>query len=264
MTEGIRARMSTDPAKFTVLGVEDGPCYLKAILNKFYVETNATNFYLRQKLHNLPITIVELNYNIAEFNDHTMEIVQNLAMGGHTSDDLLVYVFNAYLKVPDNVFHRFIERRKEAYDDGSLKITVRGLMDMALTKYNQINQEDNWQAKSPEQEQIVALIAQLQKAQSKNETKSKSNAKSSSSKDSKKNKSGARKYPDWRYERNGQEKTMERDGKTWYWCDYHQMWRQVRFQQGKVQQKQGRRTDRYPGYCEGPRCDHGRGGRRKR
>jgi hypothetical protein len=49
MTEGIRARMSTDPTKYTVLGTEDGPCYLKAVLNKLYVETNSTNYYLRQK-----------------------------------------------------------------------------------------------------------------------------------------------------------------------------------------------------------------------
>jgi hypothetical protein len=118
--------MFMDPAKFMVLGVEDRPCYLKAILNKFYVETNATNFYLHQKLHNLPVMIVELNYNVADFNDHTMEIVQNLAMGGHTSKDLLVYLFNAYLKVQDNAFHCFIERRKEAYDDGSLAISHGG------------------------------------------------------------------------------------------------------------------------------------------
>jgi hypothetical protein len=63
----------------------------------------------------------------------------------------------------------------------------------------------------------------LQKALSKNESKAKANSKGSS-KDSKKGKSGTRKYPDWRYKRNGQEKTMERDGKTWHWCDHHQMW----------------------------------------
>jgi hypothetical protein len=103
------------------------------------------------------------------------------------------------------------------------------LMDMVLTKYSQIKQEKNCKAKSPEQEQIVVLIAQLQRAQAKDESKttgSKSASKGSSkdARESKKGKSCTRKYPDWRYERNGQDKTMEKGGKTWYWCDHHQMW----------------------------------------
>jgi hypothetical protein len=30
--------------------------------------------------------------------------------------------------------------------------------------------------------------------------------------------------PAWRYQWKGNETTMVRDGKTWYWCEYHGFW----------------------------------------
>lgn len=142
MTEGVCTRMSTDATKYTVQGTEDGPCYLKAILITIYVETKATNYHLRQKIHRLSKTMVDLNHNVADFNNHVMEIVQDFASGGETLDDLIVYVFEAYLQVTDNTFNWYIERKKETYDDGMEDITADALMDMGFTKYNQLKQSD--------------------------------------------------------------------------------------------------------------------------
>jgi hypothetical protein len=229
MTEGVCARLSTDSAKYTVFGIEDGPCYLKTILIKFFCETRATNYHLRQKLQQLPLSIDTFaKQDIAVFNDHVRELVQDLAAGGETSNDLIVYIFDAYLTVNDNAFIRFIERKKEVYDDGTEEITAEALMDMALNKFNQLKQSNTWKAKSPEQEKIVALIAQLQKDQANSNSKVaelKSKIKDQRNKDDKqKGKIGKRKYPDWRYKRNDSEYTMLRDGKTWHWCEHHEMW----------------------------------------
>jgi hypothetical protein len=57
--------------------------------------------------------------------------------------------------------------KKEAYDNGSEDISVKTLMDIALTKFNQLKQAKMWKAKSHEQEQVFALIAKLKQAQSK-------------------------------------------------------------------------------------------------
>jgi hypothetical protein len=224
MTPGVRARMSTDFEKFQIQGHNNGPCYLKALLiTKYYVETKATNFHLRQKRQRLTKTMSEMKSDIAMFNEHVQQIVQNLAAGGETSSDLLVNVFDAYLSVQDHAFQRYIEHKKETYYDGSEEITINALMDMALNKYNQLKQDGHWEAKSPEQEQIVALIAQLQKVQHKPEP-NKTPSGEPIVKKKKKTGTGARKYPDWRYERNRTNIKLEHEGKTYHWCDHHQMW----------------------------------------
>lgn len=239
LTEGARARLATDTTKYTVNGTRDGPCYLKTLLSKFYVETRATNFHLRQKMQHLPTTIADMSYNIASFNDRVRELVKDLASGGETSTDLIVYVFEAYLKVDDSVFNRYIERKKEAYDDGSEEVTVDALLDLALVKYNQIKQAGKWRSKTPEQEQIFALLSKLdnhtkQKFIEKDPKKNKGKDKTDGYKKKKgprtpeKKKKGSPekklKLPPWRYVRTGQESTMVKDGKTWYWCDYHEFW----------------------------------------
>ena len=50
---------------FKVNNREDGPCYLKVLLNKFHVETNATNFHLHESLTLLPSKMTEYKFDIA-------------------------------------------------------------------------------------------------------------------------------------------------------------------------------------------------------
>jgi hypothetical protein len=128
-TDGARAKMATEARKYTVNGTKDGPCYLKALLIKFHVETNATNYHLRQQLQRLTTTIAELKYDIASFNDRVTKLVEDLAAGGETSSGLMVHVFEAYLSVQDKTFHNYIERKKEAYDEGTEDINVETIMD---------------------------------------------------------------------------------------------------------------------------------------
>jgi hypothetical protein len=173
LSEGARARLATDASKYTINGTKDGPCYLKTLLSTFYVETRATNYNLRQKMQHLPFTIEYMEYNITAFNHHVQELIRDLASGGETSTDLLVYLFEAYLKVKDKSFLRFIEHKKEDYDDGSKEITVDALLDLALVKYNQLKQSGTWLSKTKihDHEQVFILLSQLQQ-----ETQSSSNS----------------------------------------------------------------------------------------
>jgi hypothetical protein len=76
-------RDSTNSAKYTMQDTKDGPCDLKAVIFiKYYVETKATNYHLRQKLQHLPKAIIHLKHDIAAFNDHVRELIQDLADGG--------------------------------------------------------------------------------------------------------------------------------------------------------------------------------------
>jgi hypothetical protein len=236
LTDEARIRISVEATKFEINGTRDGPCYLKVILMKFYVETNATNFYLRQSLLQLPKKMEELKSNVPAFNDHVQAITVDLAAGGQESSDLLVYLFLAYLTIKDSNFKRFIERKKEDYDDGKETITANTLMDQALNKFNQLTQAKTWNKKSPEQEQLIALTARLEEANSKIAELSKKKPKGGPNKDEpsadssdpdkdKDTKNGTRQhrqdFGDWKWKRNDNETEMERNGTKYYWCDHH-------------------------------------------
>jgi hypothetical protein len=143
-----------------VQGFYDGPSYLKVILLTFYVETRATDFHLREKIHALPTRMFELDYDILSFNTHVRETIDQLASGGGESSDLLLCIFKAYAIVPDSDFKRFIQRKRDDYDDGIL-ITVESLMADTQTKFAQLKQTKKWKAKTHREEAIVALAAQL-------------------------------------------------------------------------------------------------------
>jgi hypothetical protein len=228
LTEGARSRMANEHEKYDINGTPDGPCYLKTILVTYFVETIATNFLLRQKLQALPDAIKQHKYNVGSFNAYVNELVQNLAQGGEVTSDLMVYLFTAYEQVNDQSFHTYIAHKKEAYEEGSEQMTVTTLMNLALTKYNLLAHKKSWLKKSPEEEQMVALAAQLKQAKAKIEGLS--NASTSSSKadgittSTRTGKTGWRRYAAWHFENPGGLTTLVKDGKTWYWCKWHKCW----------------------------------------
>jgi hypothetical protein len=238
LTESARLRIALQPEAYQVNGINDGPCYLKMILITFYVETNATNFLLRKKLLDLPNKMQQLKYNVPDFNKYVRETVTNLYAGGQTSDDLLVYLFDSYQVVPDHTFRRWYERKKEDYDDMREDITPTALMLAAENKYNQINQAETWEAKSKEEQQILALTAQLKAATDKmaQYSKNKAATKSTPTQDDKaggeatKANQGKKRlklkdrYPEWRFMRSGNQTKHTQDGKTYWWCDSMNMW----------------------------------------
>jgi hypothetical protein len=73
-SEGAGARMSYENKKYAINGNYDGPCHLKTILiKKFYMETKAMNFHLRQNLQHLPKTTKELKFDISALKDHMIK-----------------------------------------------------------------------------------------------------------------------------------------------------------------------------------------------
>jgi hypothetical protein len=106
-------------------------------------------------------------------------------------------------------------------------------MDLALTKYNQLKQSNTWKSKTPEEQQLIALTAQLKDAKSKIADLSKSKKSSSTSSGTKKDTATTttgddskkkRKYPEWRYSRKDNQTKLTKDDKTFYWCSHHKMW----------------------------------------
>ena len=123
LSKGARSKMATEHAQYDINGTPDGPCYLKALLVTYFVETIATNYVLRQKLQALPDAMQHLKFNISDFNSYVNELTLNLSQGGEGTTDMMVNLFTAYESVEDASFHNYIAHKKEAYDEGSTALT---------------------------------------------------------------------------------------------------------------------------------------------
>ena len=231
LTSEARAHVTIEPNKYMIGpdNTADGPCFLKAILLKFHVETGATSYHLTTQLIALPKTIVTMHSNIATFNLKVTQITSQLAAGGEDSPNLLVYLFLAYLEAEDKDFVNFIKMLKMRHDSGIEQITSQQLMDQALTRYNQGVQDGSWKAPTAEQEQLIALTAQLKDANTKitalQKTKTDMTAGTSSGNSTSRSRN-PRKFAAWKIVREGNETTKVHNGQTWYWCENHQapMW----------------------------------------
>jgi len=239
LTKDARKQLVTEETQYTFGDFKDGPAYLKCILIKFQVETRATSFHIRQSLSRLTDKIVALEHNIRDFNLYVTEQVGDLSSGGETSTDLIVYLFQAYESVPDEDFKDHIKDERKRYNRGE-NVTTTALMNSALTKYNEIQQEQKWKAPSEQTQQIIALTAQLAESSktintlkkevssTRNKSNKKTENKGNQSKKVQGNSKGRKrngKYEEWHYQtpRPGQT-TRYVKGKKYVWCNYHKMW----------------------------------------
>ena len=117
----VLAKFSTDPTRYRIQipavpaqgnqpavpaeEVEDGPCFLKAIINDTYANT-ATNVALaRRNLANLREYVKNVpEYNIIMFHEYVKEQLQELEAANETTTDLLVKLFAAHREITDKQF----------------------------------------------------------------------------------------------------------------------------------------------------------------
>ena len=71
---------------------------------------------------------------------------------------LLVNIFKAYQNASDQEFRECIKRKKDQYNEGA-NIVPESLMADGEKKYKALLLENNWNDKTPEQEQIVVMTA---------------------------------------------------------------------------------------------------------
>jgi hypothetical protein len=233
MTDEAKSMVLSDVAEYTIITtagvhVSNGPCFLKVLIRNTTVDTRSTIFHIRENLNHLEAKMLEVSYDIDAFNLYVTNQVEQLSARGETSSDLLINLFAAFLAVPDKKFVEYIEKQKDKYDEGE-DITTKKLMQVALIKYKDRKRSDMWQAPSPEEEQIMALTAQVGELQ-----KQKGSAKPTSDKPKKK-KGGIEKtktttadhYSGAKYAwklvppANGEPKTKEVNKKTYHFCPHH-------------------------------------------
>ncbi len=87
--------------------------------------------------------------------------MQLLAHGANVNNPVGL-LFNAYQVVPCYNFKMYIRHHYNDYLDGKLiNFTHEALMTSTMRKYDWLRQKGQWGAKSPDNEKIVAMAAQL-------------------------------------------------------------------------------------------------------
>jgi len=231
LTDDARTKVATRHNEYTVHDQPDGLLYFKAIIATAQVDTPATVSQIRYKLMNLSQHMQDIDSDIEQFNIDVQTYVMALEARGNSTSDLLVNLFRGYKSASDETFRKYICDREDDYNDGTLpNLTPEKLMSLAVNKYRTLVDDNTWNQESPQQKQIVALNAQIQKLIGDRSKKPNSNNKDHKTKSTSKNKDKKtpknRKYPDWKYKApSGNEpRAKSIKGKQFYWCKHHELW----------------------------------------
>ena len=177
--------------------------------------------------------IVILNF----LNQHA-KINFELKARGEDVPSFIVYLFKGYKAAADDTFKKYIQNQRDLYDQGE-SMDHYTLMTRALNKYKTMLEDSEWCAISPQEEQIIALSAQLKQLKDSNlklskvlnsrffhkaSSKGKDRVKKKTEKRSKKGKHiddmAWKKAPP----KAGSPESKSINGKIYHWCNYHNAW----------------------------------------
>lgn len=231
LSESAKLAMLSDKESYYINDFPSGVCFLKAIIGRSSIDTNAKVTMLRKRIAKLADTMQnEYKGNVRDINIYVAEQRDQLRGRGHEVNELLTHLFDAYLNgVNDEEFHRYIESYQNQHDDGAV-INPDTLMHNALTKYDTIMQRREIAGES--ENKIMALYAEkrdevIEKLLEKLEVNM---AQSKNNNNSNKGKAFNKKIPEWKKVAPGENdpktivKTVNDKKKTFHWCPNHQMW----------------------------------------
>ena len=227
LTASAKASLLTYRNEYTFDGVEYAPLMYKIIMRLATIDSVATTQTLRDNLQNLGVYAVTVKGDIDKINaEFDMNYSQLLARGA-TLDDPIGILFDAYLLVPCYNFTKYISTKHDEYLDGNLtSLTHEAMMSMAKRKFDFLKTKGKWGAKSPDDEKIVAMAAEINSLKGKLKLDPKLSAIADEGEKGD-NKSSKKKDEAWKKEppKAGESKEGKKVGKyTFNWCEHHMAW----------------------------------------
>ena len=219
----------------------DGTCFLRAILQHLFVDTPSTAYFKRSQLSDLPSLMKLAEGNISNFNERIRTLINELESVGQSmnNEDLLINLMKGYEAAPDKLFVRQMQEKHNRimyYNDPDRDLEQ--IMRFAEHFWTDRNNNGAWGKPTHEEQQLLALTAQLKNIKPyangmpKQTKPSKSASKSASSQSAEKNngaKSNMKFDPyaaeqawKWVPPRPGESKTKTFKNKTFHWCVNHQ------------------------------------------
>ena len=223
ISDNAKLMVLSDFADYTIITPDgtqicNGPMFLKVIIRNTTVDTRSTVYHLDTKM-------LEVTYDIEAFNMYVTSQIEQLAARGETPD-FLINLFTAYMAAPDKKFIEYIEKQKDKFDEEEY-VTVKKLMQVALTKFKDRKRSATWQAPTPQDEENMALSAEIieLKKEMTNQNAGGKAAKSGKKGDDTKKSYKARMAEKYAWKlvppASGEPKTKEVSKKTYHFCPHH-------------------------------------------
>jgi hypothetical protein len=208
-----------NPDLYTIDGQPSGICLLKVIIGKSTIDTIATIDLLQNSLQNLEQKMIDVKSNIKEFNLYVTQKRSALIARGHPPTELKRHLFKAYLKCGDEEFIRFINMKKDQYEEGE-PITEDELMSKALAKYELKVENKTWNVTDAHKERIIALEAQVKLLK-----QGSSGSSSGAARSPRSTKSTNDQFA-WKKDRPKATEPQSKmyNKKRYHWCEKHGMW----------------------------------------
>jgi len=200
----------------------DGPTMLWLLLQSCNPSTRVGISELKTDLRNA--TSSKFQHNVKTLTDYLSSKYREIEERGQEHQDFLLDLFNALQTVPNPDFAAKIRDERQAWEIGGDKPADQIIAE-ALTIYNNAVSQNRWDNKDPKDAKIMALTTEVQQLRAETKQfsamvtnnssgKPKGSASSDTSKDFLSIKS-------WRMVKTND--SVERDGKTWYWCPHHKV-----------------------------------------
>ena len=225
----------------------DGLLLLWAVINRTTAQTNATISAIINQLTRMNTLMEESKHDIKQFNTSVRNLLnQYTANRRHEYDETILInsLFSSYKTTKDKEFTLYITRKQQDHDDNTKIMTPNTLMEDALKMYQTRITIKEWEQDTAEVKEIINLSAQLKSSQGKlaalekkweNKDKQgeKKNGKGKDNKQydgltpeqiRKKRRDAAPGWMKKRPQNPSPSSRLEKDGKTYKWCDKHKMW----------------------------------------
>ena len=96
-----------------------------------------------------------------EFNAYIGDIMFQLRARGEEAPDTLLHLFRAYKTAPNADFVQYVKHKENLYEEAEIEMTPQKIMDMAITTFNTLKEQDAWDQDNSSNEEIIALRAEL-------------------------------------------------------------------------------------------------------
>jgi hypothetical protein len=233
LTADAQARLLTYHNKYTFDGVEYAPLMYKITMRLATIDTVATTQTLHDNLNNLGVFAATVSGDINKINgEFDMNYMQLLACSANVNNPVGL-LFDAYHVVSCYNFKMYIRRHYNDYLDGKLiiNLTHEALMTSAMCKYDFLRQKGQWGAKSPDDEKIVAMAAQLNALKGhlkvdKHLEDALNNDKKTRNKKNKGNKNRQNEDKVWKKipTKDSNKKSKEMGKHAYHWYEHHMAW----------------------------------------
>ena len=228
-TEGLQ-RVQLWHSQYEVSGQQSGECFLKIIVHKSYLDSNATVATMRLNLTNLDEYMTTNASDIVAFNAYVQSQIDGLAAQGVVTSDLLVNLFKGYKMVKDKPFIDYLQAIENGHEDGSAVVDAPHLMLRAVNFYKNRITHKQWEQKSQQERDVLALEAKVEQLQKNVQRKAKqvqvppiklTGKASRQGKDAKKDQKPVN--PEWLLKHtppkpDAIKRYREWNGTKWYWC----------------------------------------------